>query len=116
MRGAPSCYSGSPIIGLYSLRQREADAAALAVCSYGPDWNIDQHQSYDGDLALLITPGGPRLATLTFVLHRTADGIQLAVATEESLHAIGLFKTVPDALRQLRRCASSLVWVQEHAA
>lgn len=86
---------------IHSLRRREIEAVIAEVCRSSKGWSIDQHYGCDGDVMLVLTPPDAGTNTTTFVLSRTATGIQLAAAEEELYEALGSFGTVAAAVQSL---------------
>jgi hypothetical protein len=82
----------SPVRALHSLREADVDALRQGFAESQEPWSLDRHESYDGDLSVMLTPPGDAAATL--VVSRDEDGFHLAASRGDEYQSLGSFGSV----------------------
>ena len=89
----------SPIRGEYSLRETDVAAFQQGFAENQAAWSLDCHESYDGDLTVMLTPPGEAEATL--VMSRDAGGFHLAASQGDEFQDLGIFKSISSIVSTL---------------
>jgi hypothetical protein len=82
----------SPLRALYSLREADVDALRQGFSENQEAWSFDRHESYDGDLTVMLTP--PDEAEPTLVVSRDEGGFHLAANRGDDYQDLGSFGSV----------------------
>ena len=82
----------SPLRAEYSLRDTDVAAFRQGFAETQDAWLLDRHESYDGDLTVMLTPPGEAEATL--VVSRDKDGFHLAASQGDDYQDLGSFESV----------------------
>ena len=97
----------APIPGFFSLRQMHVDNVQTVLASFAPDWSLEQHYDYDGNLMLIITAPEDRLTSSCYLLHATREGIHLASCRYDTVIPIDTFPSVLLAIGKLQTVITS---------
>ena len=89
----------SPIRGQYSLCETDVVAFQQGFAETQMPWSLDRHESYDGDLTVMLTPPGEAEATL--VMSRDAGGFHLAVSQGDEFQDLGIFDSISSIVSTL---------------
>lgn len=82
----------SPLRALHSLREADIDALRQGFSEDQEEWSFDRHESYDGDLTVIVTPPDEPEAIL--VVSRDEDGFHLAASRGDEYQNLGSFGSV----------------------
>ncbi len=85
----------SPLRGLHSLRHSHVATLSRILEGRDAGWSLTQHESYDGDLSVILMPQYDTDAAL--VVSRSAAGFHLATNQGDDYQALGCFASL-DAL------------------
>ncbi len=89
----------SPIRAEHSLRETDVAAFRQGFAESQDAWSLDRHESYDGDLTVMLTPPGEAEATL--VVSRDEDGFHLAASQGDDYQDLGSFESVSSIMSVL---------------
>ena len=89
----------SPIRGEYSLCETDVVDFQQGFAESQTPWSLDRHESYDGDLTIMLTPPGEAEATL--VMSRDAGGFHLAASQGDELQDLGVFESISSIVSSL---------------
>ena len=82
----------SPLRALHSLRETDVDALRQGFAENQEEWSFDRHESYDGDLTVMLTPADE--AEPVLVVSRDEEGFHLAASRGDEYQPLGSFGSV----------------------
>lgn len=90
----PDPATSSPLRAVHSLREAHVRSLANDLSRLPGTWTLDRHESYDGDLTVMVTLHQGRE---NLVVSHQRDGFHLGANREDSYRELGRFSTM-DAL------------------
>ncbi len=90
----------SPLRTLHSLREKHVRILARVLSQLPGTWSLERHESYDGDLTLMLMPQQADRANL--VVSREADGFHLITNQDDDYRKLGCFGTMDELLATVR--------------
>ena len=93
-RTAPDLDTLSPLRALHSLREKHVRILARTMSQLPGTWCLERHESYDGDLTLMLMPQQPERANL--VVSRESDGFHLIANQEDEYRELGCFGAIDE--------------------
>jgi len=89
----------SPLRAMHSLREPHVALLTQTMAGFAGRWTLERHESYDGDLTVLLVPTDP--AERAFVISRSAEGFHLSRDHGDEMNSLGVFASFPDLLATL---------------
>ncbi len=75
-------------------------------------WSLDRHESYDGDLSVMVTP--PQGEEKLVVSHEK-DGFHLDANRDDTYRKLGCFSTMDALVVAIRRCGAAQATINKTA-
>ena len=100
---ASECHvPATPIRALHSLTSAQVASVAATLGRMPTPWSLDEHEGYDGDLTLILTPSEHQ-ARLSFALWRTHAGFHLCTMRDDEHVTSIILASVEQAVAELAR-------------
>ena len=96
----------SPLRAMHSLREKHVLTLAQALSRLPGTWSLERHESYDGDLTLMLRPQQQEGENL--VVSRRADGFHL-IANQEDCRKLGCFGAMDELVATMRSSAATAI-------
>ena len=96
----PDLDARSPLRALHSLREKHVTVLARTMSQLPGSWSLECHESYDGDLTLMLMPQQQGRANL--VVNRGSDGFHLIANQDDDYCELGCFGALDDLLATVR--------------
>ena len=90
----------SPLRALHSLREKHVTVLARTMSQLPGSWSLERHESYDGDLTLMLMPQQADRANL--VVSREADGFHLIANHDDDCRELGCFGALDELVATVR--------------
>ncbi len=84
----------SPLRALHSLREKHVTVLARTMSQLPGRWSLERHESYDGDLTLMLMP--QQADPTNLVVSREADGFHLIANQDDDYRELGCFSAIDE--------------------
>ena len=95
----------SPLRALYSLREQHVTVLARTLSQLPGNWSLERHESYDGDLTLMLMPQHQGRANL--VVNRGSDGFHLIANQDDDYLELGRFGAIDELVAGVQASVST---------
>ena len=99
-RTTPDLDTRSPLRALHSLRENHVTVLAKTMSQLPGTWSLERHESYDGDLTLMLMPDHQERANL--VVSRESDGFHLIANQDDDYCELGRFSAIDELVATVR--------------
>ena len=99
---SPNC----PVRALHSLTETHARALQRVLRGCSGQWSLERHESYDGNLLLVLLPEADDAAAPTLTINRDRTGLYLGVLRKEAYATHGSFGDIKGVIKAIRRLLS----------
>ncbi len=93
----------SSLRAMHSLREKHVRTLTEALSRLPGTWSLECHESYDGDLTLMLMPQHQERASL--VVSREADGFHLIANQDDDYRKLGCFGAMDELVATMRSSA-----------